>query len=125
MKRNVLSIAAGFAVWSFLWLLGCAVLGAVFAESTGADGSVQGVFVPGVWLAYSVLVSCTAGAVTVVLARGRIATVWALGVVQVCIGTAVEVSLWDTAPAWYHLAFIAALLPAHLVGARWILSRRR
>jgi len=122
MKRNVVSIAAGFAVWSCLWLLGCTVLGAVL--SIDADGSMHGLFVPAVFLSWSLLVSAVAGATTVLLARGRIGAVWALGVIQTGIGTAVEVSLWETAPAWYHLAFIAALLPAHLLGARVIAARR-
>ena len=44
--------------------------------------------------------------------------VWILAFVQLAIGIAVEASYWELMPVWYHLLFLALLIPATVYGGR-------
>jgi len=39
-----------------------------------------------------------------------------LGVLQLAIGISFEVSYWAMLPVWYHLVFLALLLPGNVLG---------
>ena len=40
------------------------------------------------------------------------------------VGVPVQVSAWETLPVWYHLVFLAALVPFSVVGA-WLRDAQR
>ena len=45
--------------------------------------------------------------------------VWVLALIQLGIGIFVQSGVWDQMPLWYHLPFLALLLPANVYGA-WL-----
>jgi hypothetical protein len=66
-----------------------------------------------------VLLSILAGYVTATVAsRDPMRAVWALAVVQLALGIGIEVSAWNLTPVWYHLVFLALLVPATVYGGR-------
>jgi hypothetical protein len=43
-------------------------------------------------------------------------TVWVFAVIQLVVGIGFEVSYWAMTPVWYHLVFLALLVPATVWG---------
>ena len=120
MKRILLAVSAGFVAWSALWVGACTTVPLLAPDAYAPDGSVDGFAVPGFFLLWSVVLSVLAGFLAMKISRGKPRAVWVLAGLQLTIGLVVEVTGWDNAPAWYHLAFLAALVPGLLVGAaRW------
>ena len=65
----------------------------------------------------SFLFSLAAGYVTALAAKSKpVQHAFALGIVQVLLGIAFEVSYWEMLPVWYHLVFLALLLPGNVLG---------
>jgi hypothetical protein len=46
-----------------------------------------------------------------------------LAVIQLALGILFETSAWDLTPIWYHLVFLALIVPATVYGGR--LAARR
>jgi hypothetical protein len=42
-----------------------------------------------------------------------------LGVLLLLVGIAVQMQYWKVMPLWYHLAFLAVLVPGCMLGARF------
>jgi len=73
----------------------------------------------------SIVCSLLAGLLTATLAPVRPGThVLVLALIHLGIGIAVEVGSWSAAPPWYHLCFLALLVPGHWVGGK-LRSQRR
>jgi hypothetical protein len=53
---------------------------------------------------------------------GRTILAVVVGIVLLIVGLGVEIAGWGRTPVWYHLVFLALLIPGVLVGAK--LSRR-
>jgi hypothetical protein len=117
MGRTIGAVAAGAAVWAVLWIGGNGGLAAAFPE----------IIVPGRRLdhlpmllgliGYSVALSVLAGFVTAAV-RGRDAmgAVRILAGLQLALGILAEALYWSTLPVWYHLVFLALIVPATLWG---------
>ena len=70
-------------------------------------------------LALSVVCSLAGGFVSAKIDKvtsGR-AALW-LGVALVATGAFVQFNVWQQMPVWYHVIFLAALIPATLHGSR-------
>ena len=117
--RSVLAVAAGFVVWSIIWL-GCnAILAAVFPDAYRSDGAVQSAGVLSVILSASVLCSLAAGCTTATVSKGGTQrNVLILAVILLAVGLAVEIAGWHLTPVWYHIAFLILLVPATIAGAK-------
>jgi hypothetical protein len=113
------SVVLGFVLWSILWVVYRAVLTAVSPTSFNPDGSAASAGVLVFFLIWSVLISIASGWITskVAAARARTAA-WALGIVLLLVGIAVQGAYWDLMPLWYHVCFLALLIPGVLVGHR-------
>jgi hypothetical protein len=74
------------------------------------------------YIAYSVIVSVISGYVTARIAAAMRA-VHILAAIQLLLGIAIEGSGWELAPAWYHIVFLALLVPAILFGGQLARSR--
>ncbi len=75
-------------------------------------------------LALSVVCSVIAGWVTAAVAtRARVGHAVALGILQLAIGIFTQLQYWDAIPLWYHLPFLALLLPGNVLGG-WLRDRR-
>ena len=119
MGRSILAVVAGLTLWSVLWVGGAAVFGGEPGQPVMAAGPLLGL------IAYSVILSFLSGWTTGRLAPAGEAIKHAtiLAVLLLAIGIMVEVSGWDLAPAWYHLVFLALLVPATLAGGRKVAGR--
>jgi MFS family permease len=116
--RLVLAVIAGFALWSVLWVgahQGAVSVAPQLYDSAGIPTSPA---IYAAYLAFSVVCSLLAGRIArVVAARGSFA-VLVLALVLLAVGVAVQASAWSQQPLWYHLAFLALLVPACLIGGR-------
>ena len=117
--RVVLAVFAGAAVWAVLWVGGGQAAQAAFpsvlpvGQPVTSTGALVGLII------YSVVLSALAGYVTAsVAARDAMPAVWALAVLQLAIGIAVETAGWNLTPVWYHAVFLALIVPATVYGGR-------
>ena len=117
MLRSIGSVVAGFCLWTVLWLASNAGLTAGLPGTFREDGSVESGGVLMVILALSVVFSIAAGYATAGLARtAPMKHVLALGLLQLVVGIFVQSQYWTVMPLWYHLAFLALLIPGIFVG---------
>jgi len=126
------AVLAGVAVWTALWA------GATRASAWALPALVapdRPLTHPGVLWSYIVFgtaLSVLAGAVTAGLARrwgartGAVAirAVGVLAVLQMSFGIVAEVSYWNLMPVWYHVVFLAPVIPATVAGGRLWLGRQ-
>ncbi len=117
MGRATLAVIAGAVVWAVLWVGGA--MGAQAALPDLLDPTQRLEHVPALlgYIAYSVVLSVLAGFVTAA-ARGPspMRAVWVLAWIQLALGVAIEASAWAVTPVWYHLVFLALLVPATVWG---------
>jgi hypothetical protein len=117
MLRSILSVLAGMALWTVLWLGANAALAGALPGSFAADGTTADASILALLVLASVAFSVAAGYLTALLARRReIAHTVGLGIVQLAIGIGVQSGYWEVIPLWYHLAFLSLLLPGNVVG---------
>ena len=122
--RSIGAVLAGFATWTVLWLASNAAAVAVVPGAFDENGLTSSTGVLLFFLVASVVYSIGAGWVTAAVARGaEIAHTVALGIVQTLVGIGVQLAYWDAMPLWYHLPFLALLLPGNVLGG-WIRSSR-
>lgn len=115
MVRKILAVIAGYLAWSVLWLVSNSSATAVSPGSFGDDGSTSAGMLL-VFLALSVVFSLFAGWLASTIARStRGPAVWT-GVLLLVTGIPVQLGFWSVIPLWYHLPFLAFLLPAAYLG---------
>ncbi len=124
MIRSILSVLAGFALWTVLSLASNAALAAAVPGVFREDGSTDSVGMLLLILVFSVVFSVIAGYVTALLAREkRKQHELALGLALLAVGIFVQIQYCDVMPVWYHVSFLAFLVPGVLLGARTQRSR--
>jgi len=124
MIRTIFSVLAGFALWSVLWLSLNAALTAALPGTFREDGSTESAPILLAILALSVVFSVLAGYVTAAIARAKaFPAAWILGLLHLTIGLVVQGMAWTTLPVWYHLGFLAFLVPGILLGAKLRVDR--
>lgn len=117
--RIILAVLAGFVLWGLVWNVFTASMMAVFPDDLVANEPITGTGYLVLFIAVSAVVSVLAGWATARIGKDRAATaVRALAIVNLVVGIAVEVSYWDLMPAWYHIIFLALVVPATLYGGR-------
>jgi len=125
MIKSILYVLAGTVTWTVLWLTSNSLLMTLVPGAFREDGSTSRPDILFIILALSVIFSVGAGFVTGRLARGReMRHALALGILQLAIGIFVQLQFWDVMPIWYHLTFLALLIPGNLLGGRLCLRRR-
>lgn len=117
MMRSILAVVAGSVVW-MVTALGTDVL--IHRLAPGwfdAQGRVDAVGVLLLMMCYALGFSILGGYVTAAIARRKeVQHALALGLLQLAMGVVATVNFWHTAPAWYHLMFLALLVPANVFG---------
>ena len=120
MMRAVVGVIAGYLTWSVVWLLGNQLLFAEAAEVVGAGepftrtGPLLGVLV------LSIMCSLAAGAVAAKISRSKgWGTVAVMAILLLITGVVVQASVWNLMPVWYHVLFLALIIPVCQVGA-WL-----
>ena len=124
--RAILAVLAGAVVWAVLWVGGTQAAHAAFPSALPPGQPMTSPTALMGLIVYSVALSVLAGYVTAsVAAREPMPAVWALAILQLAIGVGVEASAWSLAPVWYHLVFLALLVPATIYGGRLRVRRTR
>jgi hypothetical protein len=120
MLRQGLSVVAGIAVWSVVWLASNALLVELHVLPHGSVTPVQEAGALLSLLVSAVIASLSAGyAAATVKPSASPLTVRILGASLVVVGVVVQSNYLDVMPVWYHVAFLALLLPACLAGAQF------
>lgn len=124
--RKILAILAGMAVWGALWNVGNQAAQSAFPDLLRPDQPIEHTGMLALFIGYSVILSALAGFVTAWAAGPRpMPVVWALAIVQLGIGIFAEISYWGLMPVWYHLVFLALVVPATVVGGKLRADRGR
>jgi hypothetical protein len=124
--RSIFAVVAGIVTWGLVSQAGVFAARAAAPDAFGPDGFTDSVPI----LLYMIVLggvvcSLAAGAVTALLAGRRIMShVVALSVIELGIGIVVQAMNWELAPLWYHLPFLALVVPMHLLGG-WLVANRR
>ncbi len=125
MLRSVLSVIAGSAIWTVLWLTSNQAILAALPGYFRPDGTTDSTGVLLLILVLSVIYSVIAGFVTAaVAARSEMRHALALGILQLIFGIIAQSQFWDVMPLWYHLIFLALLIPGNLAGGKLRLTRK-
>jgi hypothetical protein len=121
MGRTIGAVTAGAAVWAVLWLGGNAGLAAALPEIVVLGQPLTHVGVLLFLIAFGgVALSLLAGFVTAAVKRTDVmGAVWALAALQLALGLFFEISNWSLMPLWYHLVFLACIVPMTVAGGRW------
>ncbi len=119
MLRSVLSVVAGTVVWTMLWFAFHAVAAKIYPLEYDGKSRIEDVSLLLSMLVYSVVISIIAGYVAAFLAKQKeMQHALALGLLQLALGVFFQAQSWSLLPLWYHLAFLALLIPANLFGGR-------
>ena len=119
MIRAILAVIAGYAAWTVLWLGGNALL---FGEAARVVGEGQAYTATGPLLGVivlSIVCSIVAGVTAAKVAGSRAGgAVIAMAALLLLTGTGVQSGVWSLMPVWYHLVFLALIVPVVLFGGR-------
>ena len=130
MLRVILGIVAGFIAWSILWVGSDQLLQTLSPEWYGAH---QVAFQKAMFnkteftpdstililnLIRSVIISIMSGFLAAFIARGNRNAPLGLGILLLAFGLLVQVVAWGYMPLWYHVVFLALLIPMTMLGGR-------
>jgi hypothetical protein len=124
MKRSILALVAGLALWPIVATLinfGLRVGYPGYASAEPAMTFTLGMKVARLIL--GVLASLAAGAATGLIAPSKPRVTLVLGAIVLVLFIPVHVQLWSKFPVWYHLTFLVTLVPLVALGAALIRSR--
>jgi hypothetical protein len=130
MIRIILGVVAGFIAWSILWLGSDQLLISLSRDWYGNHQYAfqnamvnQTPFTPDttillLHLLRAVIISILAGFLAAIVARENRRTPMILGVLLLLFGIAVQALAWSYLPIWYHVIFLALLIPMTILGGR-------
>ena len=123
MKRAVLALLAGLAVWAVVatllnFGLRAGISGYALAEPTLTFTLTMKV----ARLILGALASLAAGAAVGLIAPSRPGAAWLLGAMILALFIPAHIRIWAKFPVWYHLVFLGTLVPLVALGA--VLARR-
>lgn len=126
MKRSVLALIAGLALWVLVVSLlnrGLRVGMTGYAAAEPTMTFTLGMKVGR--LLIGAVASLAAGAATGMIARSKTGLPWVLGAILLLAFVPMHIELWTKFPVWYHLTFLGTLVPLVALGARLTRSRAR
>lgn len=118
MKRSILALLAGLALWALVATLLNFGLRAGLPGYRLAEPAMT--FTLGMKVArliLAALASLAAGAATGLIAPSKRAVPWVLGAIVLALFIPAHVQLWSKFPVWYHLTFLGTLVPLVALGA--------
>jgi len=130
MVRIILAVIGGFLAWSILWVGTDQVMMTIWPEWYGAhqlgfekamtnnapfaaDTSILLMH-----LIRAVLITLVAGYLTALIAGENKRSTLGLGILLLLFGIGVQAMAWSYLPIWYHLIFLALLIPMTIAGGR-------
>ena len=120
MGRTIGAVLAGAAAWAVPWLGGNAALAALLPDTIVAGQQVTSLGLLLFLIAYGgVALSLLAGYVTAaVKGPDAMGAVRILAAFQMALGLLFEITGWALTPVWYHLVFLACIIPMTLAGGK-------
>ncbi|MEP7149813.1 MAG: hypothetical protein ABI857_13115 [Acidobacteriota bacterium] len=130
MLRIILGVVAGFIAWSIIWVGSDQFLHTISPGWYGAhqDGAAMAVVngesfsaettIAIIGLVRGGIASIMAGFLAAVIAGENRRSPLILGIILLAVGIAVQVSLWNVFPIWFHLIFWLMLVPLTILGGR-------
>lgn len=118
MKRSILALLAGLALWALVATLLNFGLRAGITGYRLAEPAMT--FTLGMKIArliLAALASLAAGAATGLIAPSKRSVPWVLGAIILALFIPAHVQLWAKFPVWYHLTFLGTLVPLVALGA--------
>ena len=130
MVRIILGIIVGFIVWSILWVGSDFVLMAISPDWYGKHQMnleaaalnrtpfTSDSLVLIIALTRSVLFSIISGFLAASIARENTKSTLGLGILLLLFGIYIQSIFWNNAPLWYHIPFLALLIPMTILGGK-------
>ena len=119
--RATIAIIAGYAVWTVVWLSGNFMLMTVGALPKDASTRIDSAGALGTLIGISILCSLAAGGIAAVISQSSSNyPPLILASLLLLTGVAVQWSVFQLMPIWYHVTFLALLIPFVLVGVRLV-----
>ena len=118
MIKQILAALVGYLFWSLAWVGYNPLLQKFGLLSSDPTQKIHDLMPLLALLLGSFVLSIVAGYLTALIsgARRHLA-VLLLGVLLLATGIFVQIQVWHLMPLWYHLAFLALLVPFCFVGA--------
>lgn len=126
MKRSVLALLVGLALWVVVVSLLNRGLRVGFTGYAAAEPTMT--FTLGMKAArlmIGAVASLAAGAATGMMARSKTGLPWVLGATLLLAFIPMHIGLWTKFPLWYHLSFLGTLVPLVALGGRLTRGRAR
>lgn len=119
MKSTIISVIAGYAVWTVLWLGGNALMFSAAGQRAAVGEAVTDAATLLPILLWSVVCSLAAGFAVGQLDKSRARrSAIITGSLLLLTGIGVQASVWAMMPVWYHLAFLVLIVPVVVTGCR-------
>ena len=129
MLRIILGVIVGFVAWSIVWvgsdqvLMGLIPWYEVHQQAFQSAVLIDTPFVADrailvMHLVRAMIISLMAGFIAAVVAGENRKAPLALGTLLLIAGVFVEAMVWNYLPLWYHLAFLALLIPMTMTGGK-------
>ena len=130
MMKIVLGVIAGFVAWSVIWLGSDQVLmmaspGWYGAHQTAFEFAMgtQQAFTPDttiliMHLVRAAIISIMSGFLAAFIAGENRKSPLILGVLLLAFGLMIQIMAWNYLPTWYHLVFLASLIPFTVLGGK-------
>lgn len=119
--KLVLGVLAGAVLWAVLWVGGTTGLAALVPEHMAPGQPLMHPGLLALLIAWSVVLSLLAGYTAARI--GSLRAAWWLAGLQLVLGIAIEAASWSMTPVWYHVVFLALLVPATVQGGRLFAQR--
>jgi hypothetical protein len=117
MARRILGVVAGLTVWVAIVVVAGAIIRAAWREYANvADAMTFTLPMMLARLTIGALATLAAGWVTSVIARRSTLATVISGLLLLVVFIPQHVMLWDKFPVWYHLTFLASLVPLTYMG---------
>lgn len=130
MLRIILGVVVGFIAWTIIWIGSDQLFQSLSPGWFRAQKDAMALAVANasaynpdamviiIDLVRSAIASILAGFLAAVIARENRRSPLILGILLLVVGIAVQVSVWNVFPIWFHLIFLAMLIPMTILGGR-------
>lgn len=110
MVRAAIAVIVGYSLWTVIWVGANALFFASAAQAASKNETVTQVPILLGMLMTSIICSLAAGAACGSI-KASMPAATALGTLLLLTGIAVQSSVWNLMPLWYHAAFLVLLVP--------------
>jgi len=119
MARTTLGIVAGLATWVAITSVAGAIMRGAWPQyASVADAMTFTLPMLCARLTSGALATLAAGLVAAVIARRSLVARLMPGALLLVVFIPVHITLWDKFPVWYHLTFLASLVPLTYAGGK-------